>query len=616
MSGEGGDADVRIKLVVDDGAQQTTEKLKEDLSGANKELESAKGHGGHLGNELLKANLYAELIKGGVELVGEGMHQAAEMAEKMAEASMEAADEMNQQVRASTGLLSLMDRGAHSMGDLREYAKGVREELADAGTAAGVSTGQMQDMFDKVIERGNLSSEKAKELTIDMATVGKVVPQGMEGLAQGFNMMELGIVRARNPLVQLIASTGVLKGNAHDVAKEMTKMSPAEQIEKATQAIEKQAAILKKTGGGGLGMPTLPELKASFGNLREGFLEAVGQPLLDKVIPPLMQLRDFLLENKDAIAEFGDELGQRIGGIVTAIAGFAEDVYNGVHKNWKEIVAIYKSAIDDWRSVWEMMGMTSKDISADFESVGLKLIEAFKTISGIVKASFEVAQNLSDLAHGRRYGESTDKMQFAHEEDSVKSKADTYGKDSTMDLDNEIAKYRDAGKAAGMSADAVDKFAEAMRNHHEAAMQQADALGGKVESQDFDYVSRYLNQAIANGNDAAEAYALNLLGDSDTATKALMSGAVQINGGLESLTKMIEDNAPDLGRRMKALGNSLTGVGVKGQAPSVNFYGASINIKQDFRDTDPDRIMQVFRRDLGSAATTRRQARTGSAFGL
>src|ERR1019366_8427432 len=331
----GGGADVRIKLVVDDNDQQTTEKLRRDLHDSNEELEKGKGEGKSLGSELLKVSLYTEAIKAGARLVAEGMHQAWEMADHFREASMEAADEMNQQVRASAGLMSLMDRGQHSLDTIRDYAKDVREELSDMGTAAGESTQSMQEMFDKVIERGSRSTEEAKELVNQMAIVGKVVPQGMEGLAQGFNMMELGIVRARNPLVQLIASTGVLKGNAHQVAEALKHMSPAEQIEKANDAIKRQADILQKSGD--FLIPTLPELKASFGNLREGFLEAVGQPLLDHVIPPLSELRDYLLAHKEEIAEYGAEIGQEMGKVIDVVVESTEGIYKGILKNWHEI---------------------------------------------------------------------------------------------------------------------------------------------------------------------------------------------------------------------------------------------------------------------------------------
>src|ERR1700729_1347851 len=122
--GEGpGGADVRIRLVVDDKATDATDKLREGLHGANKDLEEGKGHSEHLGGEMLKAEIYVELFKKGAELVAEGLHQAWEMAEKLAEAAMEAADEQNQQIRASAGLMSMMDAGAHSMGQLRDYAR-------------------------------------------------------------------------------------------------------------------------------------------------------------------------------------------------------------------------------------------------------------------------------------------------------------------------------------------------------------------------------------------------------------------------------------------------------------------------------------------------------------
>jgi hypothetical protein len=43
--------------------------------------------------------------------------------------------------------------------------------------------------------------------------------------------------------------------------------------------------------------------------------------------------------------------------------------------------------------------------------------------------------------------------------------------------------------------------------------------------------------------------------------------------------------------------------------------GQTFQIKQDFRDQDPDRIAVIFQRDIARAAENRLQGGTGGAFG-
>src|SRR5271154_1902508 len=164
MAGEGGsNADVKIKLVVDDGETgETIDRMRNSLKGTHEDFDKGKEKAEGIGKELLKAEIYVESLKEGAELLAEGFHQAWELGEKLADSSVEAADEMNKQVRLMSGLTSYLDAGAHSMSDLRDYTGEVREQLSHAGTAAGVSTAQMTDMFDSIIERGTESTKQAE----------------------------------------------------------------------------------------------------------------------------------------------------------------------------------------------------------------------------------------------------------------------------------------------------------------------------------------------------------------------------------------------------------------------------------------------------------------------
>jgi hypothetical protein len=614
--GEGpGGADVRIRLVVDDAANDATKNLKQGLHEANDELEHGKEHSEHIGSEMLKADIYVELFKKGAELAAEGMKQAWEMTEKLAEASLEAADEMNLQVRASAGLMSMMDQGAHKMGELRDYAREVREELAEAGTTAGVSTATMEGMFEKVIERGNLSTEAAEHLTEEMATVGKVVPRGMEGLAEGFNMMELGIVRARNPLVQLIAATDTLHGSARDVAKQMQHMSQAEQIDLATKAIEKQAALMKAGGATMVGPPSLEELKNSLGNIREGFLEAVGQPMLDHLMPPMMALLNFLMEHSADIERFGHEIGEELGHVIDVASAAVQGIYEGLHRNWDEVTEGFREILGPFADAWHNATSDSETIFERFGGMAEMLVHAFKFIADVIDKSWKLAEDASDIVHGRAAGTTQARMQQKEVEKDV---ATPGGAETMMKFDDDATKFRQLGIEAGLSGQALEEYLTRMREAKEATIEMSEGYKQDVAQGDTGALSTALNEAITQQNTAREAYILNTIGGSADMTRALMTGAIEVDGGFEALKKVIEDQAPELAAQLKKVGSAIKGEGgIKGHGPTVNFNGGqTFNFKNDFRDQDPDRVFIQFRKDLLASVTSRRQSRLASAFGL
>jgi hypothetical protein len=614
--GQVGSADVKIRLIVDNGAEDTIRKMKESMGGASSEIEKAKGHASGLSMEVFKGNTYFAIAHKSAELIATGFEQAFEMTVKFAEAATEAADEMNQQVRSLSGLMGLMDRGQHSMEGITEYAKEMREDLEKIGIQAGMTTKEVTEMYQAIIERGNISTEKAYDLTQQMALVGKVVPGGTRGLAEGFSMMELGIVRARNPLVQLIAATGQLHGNAHAVAAQMQKMSPEKQLEAARAAIEKQYEVLSKGGGGAMLTPTLGELNKSFATMRESFLESIGQPMLDALIPKLVELRNFLSSNAEAIKDFGAMVGRDLGKTIGAIDAALEGIYAGVTKNWGEVQSLFHEILGDWGDGWsEALGDT-KTIKATFESMTKDLIEAFRTIVHYVNAAYEVFENIHDLAYGGA-GNAAEKRLSGNAAGEVSKKADEIGSGSSAALDEAIRKYRILAAEAGASAVSVDDWTTKMREHHALMEQEGSALQDKVETGDTDYIGNFINQAIAGQNEGAEKFAFAMIADSDAMTKALMDGSIHVSGGFDALRQVIEEKAPELADKMRNMGKSSVPKDIKGSGPSIVMNGGqTFHIKQDFREADPDRVIVRFRRDLVAHAENRRQSRVGTPFGL
>jgi hypothetical protein len=630
-------AEVRVKLVADDlskavvdGVMASMKALREEqekttkaagegasaaMRGAREEGEKAAhaaGHGG-LAGELLKANLATELIKGGAELVTEAFHQAYEMTEKLVDAAMEAADAEEKQVRTMSGNLFLIDQGRHGMGAIKDYSRDMREEFAKAGVNMGVTTASITEAFNQIVSRGTMGSEKAKELAIQMTEVGKIVPGGMESLSQGFSMVELGMVRAKNPIVQLIAATHTLQGNAHSVAAAMQKMTPEKQMELAEKAIAKQAESLKKMGG--LGPATMPELKTSFEGVKESFLESMGKPIEDALIPHLTALRNFLSEHIEEIKRYGQIIGQKIGQVIEYISAVVQGLYQGIAQDWGQIQAIFEDVFGDWMRAWDSTVKDSASIREEFTQMAHAFVGILKPILETIKATVEVAMQANDLLHGR----SMHATEAGIRKQSAESEATNAveGGKSMKDIDLEIQKYRQLALETGVSKESADAYAASLHDQAEASMQASAQAKDSLASGNFDAFNTYVDGAIKAQSDGAEEYAFKLLEGSEEGRRALLAGADHIGGGLDALMKVIGDKAPELARQLKEMQSGRVGKeGIIPPAHNINFNGSHFQIHQDFKDQDPDRLMVLFRQDLAKAARNRIESRSSTPFGL
>jgi hypothetical protein len=616
MSQGSGPGEVRIRLVVDDRASDTTEKLRQSLQGGGEELEKARKHGESLFGEMFKAGMATELVKGSAELLAEGVRQAWEMTEHLVDSTEEAADASNLEVRNLAGMMTMLDHGQHSMAGIRDYAQGLQEDLEIVGVKAGVSTSQIVGMYQSVIERGAKSSEEARELTEQMTIVGKVIPGGADRLAESFNEIEMGMYRARNPLIQLIATTGLLKGNAYAVAQQMQKMTPEQQIRLATEAIAKQSEALKKAGAAGVMMPTMGELRTSFEGLREIVLKSIGEPLLAHLQPMLGRLRDFLLDHLDHILEIGDRIGRYLGGVIDSVGEAASGIYDGIVQDWETIRGLYTEAVDIWRAAWGESEDKAQSIHDTFVSISQMLVSAFEQVLKYVRAAVELYNNFKDLNEGRTWGSTNADVAGR----GAMGSANAIGPQAVKAFDEAAHKAVAAAQDAGASEEDLAKINAKLASARDAMMARqgwAAQVQANVASGDTDDLSKAVNSAVAAHDEASEAWVLSTIAGSDSMTRALMTGAIQVDGGFESLKGIIDEQAPELARKIKALGQGIKGEGgIKGQGPQVNFYGAHFQMHNDFRDKDPDRIMTLFKQKVGQAAVSRQQSKVASFGGL
>ncbi len=179
-----------------------------------------------------------------------------------------------------------------------------------------------------------------------------------------------------------------------------------------------------------------------------------------------------------------------------------------------------------------------------------------------------------------------------------------------------IAKEKDRGSGvfssgneeASEAARTVAAYADAAKNVAVVSRELKAGVDTAMESMDTGKVVEIYNRAVSQHNESAAKYAAGII------------LAQFKEGGLQEFAQKFQDATADVLAKVRDFaaegGKDGKGKGDKPPPPVQDFRGSTININQDFRDQDPDRVAIVFRQDLMRAAESRRQGRVGTPFGV
>lgn len=187
-----------------------------------------------------------------------------------------------------------------------------------------------------------------------------------------------------------------------------------------------------------------------------------------------------------------------------------------------------------------------------------------------------------------------------------------------------------------MKAKATEKYGENAPEHYSAmgitAMENmlakfestlptaANVAYAQTVQTQSELVSAY-NQAVQTGDQVMANYLANLAGKSESLAYGLNDSSVQIEGGFNGFLDRLGTTTRTFVEKMNNMYAETHPQKVKpkeaaGKSPGVNLNGGqTFNIKQEFREADPDRIALFFRRDLVRAATSRTRSRVRTPFG-
>ena len=178
--------------------------------------------------------------------------------------------------------------------------------------------------------------------------------------------------------------------------------------------------------------------------------------------------------------------------------------------------------------------------------------------------------------------------------------------------------------AAGENAGALNEQIEALWRSHTALTAQRAALDSAFASGQVDPIIAAYEKAQENNDTATEKYIAGLLDKSTDLQLAFVTAKETIAGGWDGLIALMSGtngegaNQVDNKKNMAGLVEKMHPTEKSNLSSSVvNFNGGqTYNIKQDFRDGDPDKVALVFRNDILRHTENRVQARTGDGRGF
>jgi hypothetical protein len=612
-------AEVGVKLVLDSNAKEAAQEFKEH--GLNKIDEAAekttKGWKSRMAGAAMGVGRFAV---GAASMAASAAAAVGAATIGLAVKSAHAFEESEEAVRALAGTFTMIDSKGNPWEKLTEYADDVKNELEEIGIQAGVTDDELVAVFNDIVERGGKSVEAAQELTEQMAYAGRAIPGGAQSLAAGFEQIQMGMVRAKNPIVALISATGTLKGSAKSVAKEMQKMSIDEQMALAEKAIGKMSAKMKDAPMTLSQMGT--SMSVAIGNLFEG----AGQPIVRALEPVFGKIRD-LVAGDDGFSKLESvaiAFGNNIARAVELVNPVIDSVQNAITESWDDIQKAFDAMYGPGKEFFEYIYENKEAFAKTIGDI-LKMI--IKVASFMVRAIAAVRDTISGVlkAIGKSGIVGGDVQKFIGQEEQSAQTKDMRkailekGGLSDEDFEKRRKSFVQSGIDSGQNgAEAQQQFDAAYRramDDHLAVMKQVEGARDAAITDDAKKFAGAFDVAAQAHDVAAMQYVAQFLDGNASLQNALIKAGPEVMKNFGDLADVLGKlGNKDVAQAIKK--GWRPNLGINPKANLVQNFNGPINIKQDFRDEDPDRVALVFRQDMARYGTNRLQSRVATPFGF
>lgn len=649
--------EVKTKLTLDDAASSALERIKRGFGDAES---ASKGASGAMG--FFKSTLST--------IAAVNFMPAIQGLTRFAMGFVEAAAGARDADQAVGGLITAVQ------GLPWNEAIGQAMKLGDEVDNMAVSIGQNLDEVrgafgDLLLFTGGTVDgvAKAKEQITQLTTIANVMGMNTRSIATEFGAMGDGVLRTRGKLFQLLQTTGIFGDNVAKASTEWAKLTDKQRNDALVYALENVSGKMGKA------VPTFHDLMNTIGNMWQIMKERIAEPILDVLIAELRLLVPVMKEGGKSIEVFAKSMavdvrkwvkdaGQEIRKGFEYLKTHGDEIKNAIIEGAKTAKEVVEFIIAHREEIAIAFGarMAAPVVSAGV-SVGSGVVGAARAGApglGIAAGAAGAAGALAALAAFAAAlaavtvavwqfqklmaetggGKNEDERNQLAREDYFKnmSESESYGPMSKQEQEGfaHIRKqYVDTAVALGQSGRAAGEFADKAWKAHAAlrgqviqyeqaaeAIKKAEDAGEGLGPEQLAETTAMLEQgwteAMASGRTGAAQYIANLIASSANLREAFGESAMLTGDGFSTLAEQVMAQSEEFGKRLKERAAEWQGPKQESKVPTPGVHmsgGQTFNIKQDFRDQDPDRVAVVFERDIVRAAESRLQAITSTPFG-
>jgi hypothetical protein len=648
MAEEGGGTEIHAKLVLDDEAKEAAEKLKEGFEGISERVHETQ-------HELAEMAKQALAVAAGFEL-DRGIESIKELGHEV----MNAAEQSEQTEKSIAGLLAMTDKTGKSFEELTVDAKEVHDQLETIGVRAGASGDAVADAFEMIASRSQKSTEELVNLTDKMALAGKILPGGVGQIASAWRDLESGIVRPRNALVQMMVQSHMVQGSMKQVAHHLTEMmqqpgGTEKVFDLAEKAVSKMADTAKNAPLSYSGL--IQSLKS----IRELAFKEAGEPIIQGLKGPLNDLREYFIKNQRAIEEWAHSAGEKVGEWVKEAAEDMKEGFEYLKNHAEEIENAIKSGVAAAKAMVEFILAHKEEIAMAFgmskafqggmalgkgvssamefggtlskvgagEGAAVAGLEAGGVAaSAVALAAFGAAIISVGLAvdqAGKLWRELPSKAQDADAKLRALYEAAYAGqiewagrlRDELVVLNPEMAALANNLQALAKTNAEVNKALDANTTRDLAFEDTEAGKGGGAAKFAVQLFMQDLDTAVSTHDKATLEHMAKFLATHQNLVDAMHKAGVDITKEGAYLVGAFENiGQHSMAEEIRGILDKQRKDAAKVGPPVMDFRGSTFNIKQDFRDQDPDRVVAMMRKDLIHSAAARTQSRMSPSFGM
>lgn len=657
-----GEVEVGAKLMLDDAATAVLGKIKGSFDSLNDTVEKSI-------HKVLDFGRDVAAIAIGVQL-GDVIGNIREIGRTAFDEATRGTEQMRELSKTIAGLAT--HRGGNNFA---RDAQAQYDSFTKLSRAAMVSRDDMVGAFVETSKSTILSREQLEKFIGKVAMASRALPGTITEVATGFEQFRKNVISADNPLITMIKQANLLRGHSEQIALRLQMMGRPAALAMANKALaimQERAKGLGPTFGDLqiqleqtktdllriIGQPMLAAVTPQFQRFQQlitehrdeiekyaklmgkqvgvwvteaakliergfAYLKAHGDQIKKSIVEAwtfAKKVVDFIYSHRKELAigmvaakaaTLGGATPEMAGG---ALLGLGRVIAaTNLSGTMKQLVVNMKS----WDLILMGAKLQMKEFVANLDPAAKGLGALALAVAGVALAINQWQKLMKEMRPETSVGDAEAKLA------ALRAAAEHPGGFSVGRIADMAKIVREHAGELGVTVDEINKLAAAATKTTVAIRDAATGFetASQLAPAQMLAAATAFRDAYGSADDATSdainRAAANVLSKSPKLQAAVLTWGSELGIDMEHLGDQLSEKLPEFSKKLKATRErEKKDAGAKGALMPLNVFNGNIwQIKQDFRDQDPDRVLTTFQRDIASAAENRLQARTALPFG-